>query len=48
MVKSYKAYVQTFIHYGALIYECAIETDLNDLQWSQNKILRNIFSLKKL
>ena len=30
---------------GVLIKQ--IKTDLKDLEWSQNKILRNIFSLKK-
>ena len=47
MVRLYKAYVQPVIHYGALIYGCANKTDLKDLEWSQNKILRIIFSLEK-
>ena len=47
MVKFYKDYVQTVIHYGALIYGCANETDLKNLLWSQNQILRIKFSLKK-
>ena len=48
MVKLYKAYVQPVIRYEALIfYGCANKTDLKDLEWSQNKILRIIFSLKK-
>ena len=47
MVKLYKAYIQPVIHYGALIYGCANKTDLKDLEWSQNKILRIVFSLKK-
>ena len=47
VVKLYKAHVQPAIHYGALIYGCATKTDLKDLEWSQNKILRIIFYLKK-
>ena len=47
MVKLYKADVQPVIHYGALIYGCAKKTDLKDQEWSQNTILRIIFSLKK-
>ena len=42
MVKPYEAYVQPVIYYGALIYGCANKTDLKDLEWSQNKILKNL------
>ena len=47
MIKLYKLYVQPVLQYGVLIYGCAGKSELKQLKWSQNHIIRIIVGLKK-
>ena len=47
LIKLYKLYVQPVLQYGVLIYGCAGKSELKQLNWSQNHIIRIIFGLKK-
>ena len=46
LIKLYKLYVQPIFQYGVLIYDCAGKSELKQLNWSQNHIIRIIFGLK--
>ena len=47
LVHLYKTYVQPILQYGVLVYACANKTDIKQLDWAQNHIIRIIFGLKK-
>ena len=47
MIKLYKLYVQPVLQYVVLIYGCLGKSELKQLNWSQNHIIRIILGLKK-